>query len=261
LAHAKVFFRFIGWFSHQAANASRWVAILSGKSGSGRKQNKQGFLMYASIQRLVLINIFILMLLISSCTSTTLLKTPTPVSTPTRSIETLQADPSYMAECKKINRDIVDEQASYKGIYPGRTTQDEVRNVFGKPLRVPQIKEIIWEYGDRSVVFDKSKVSKLYVFGDNATTLKDLILQYGCPDGIYALDTSVHAYGDYSRLVFFYHRIGFQFSIGHNPAKLNDTVDQMTYFMPGTLDDYKNTFRFFSVPNSIKLMTWDEALR
>ncbi len=212
------------------------------------------------------------MLVISSCTTSIPIETPapvatstpgetpTPVASSTMSIETLLADPGYMAGCKAINPKLVNKQASYKGVYPGLTTQDEIRNIFGKPLRVPQIKETVWEYGYMSVVFNKTRVSNLYVFGDNVTTLNDLILQYGCPDGIYVVDVSEHGYGEYSRLLFFYHRIGFDFTIDHVPAKLSDTVDQMGYFMPGTLEDYNNTFHIFNPPDYAKLMTWDESV-
>jgi hypothetical protein len=223
-------------------------------------------------QRLFLFGTFVLMLAISSCTSSTSSETPVPVvtSTPsvtpapvvtsTMSIETRLADPGYMAGCKAINPELVDEQASYKGVNPGLTTQDEIRSIFGKPLRVPQIKETVWEYDYMSVFFDESTVSKLYAFGDNATTLNDLILQYGCPDGIYVVDVSEHGDGAYSRLLFFYHRIGFDFTIDHVPAKLSDTVDSMGYFVPGTLEDYNNTFHIFNPPDYAKLMTWDESV-
>jgi len=182
------------------------------------------------------------------------------MATSTMDMETLLADPGYMAGCKAINRNLVEEQASYKGVYPGTTTQDEISNIFGKPLRIPQIKETVWEYGYMSVVFDESTVRNLYVFGDNSTTLNDLILHYGCPDGIYVVDMSEHGYGEYSRLRFFYHRIGFDFTIDHVPAKLNDTADQMGYFMPGTFEAYNNTFHLFSPPGYVKLVTWDESV-
>jgi hypothetical protein len=217
--------------------------------------------MYARFQRLFLFVTFVSMLAITSCAPSIPSETSPPVATSTMSIETLRADPDYMAGCIKINPNFVDVQAGYKGIYPGRTTQDEVRNVFGKPLRIPQIAEgTLWEYEYLAVSFEKSKVSELYVFESNGATLRDFILQYGCPDEIYALDVNEHPYGEYSRLMFLYHRIGFDFTIDNIPAKLDDTAYQTTYFKPGTRDDFMNIFLSLTVPNAAKPIDWDDAV-
>jgi hypothetical protein len=176
------------------------------------------------------------------------------------SIETLRADPGYMAGCKEFNPISMNEQAGYQGIYPFITTQEEVSNILGTPLRINEFNEISWEYGKLDVVFDKKIVSELYVVGDDVTTLKDLIVQYGCPDVIYALDINEHPFGEYSRLLFLYPSIGFDFTIDHIPAKMNDIVYDMRYFKPGALDDYKNMFFTLSVPNASKPMTWDRSV-
>jgi hypothetical protein len=186
-------------------------------------------------------------------------ETPIPISTSTISIETLSADPNYMSGCKEINPNSVSRQASYKGIYPGQTTLDEVRNVLGKPLRTYDLTDISWEYDNLAVVFDESIVIGLYVDGDNAT-LKDLILRYGCPDAIYAVDIYEHPSGAFSRLLFLYPDIGFDFAIDNIPAKLNDTIYQMDYFLPGTLEDYKKRSFSLTIANASKPMTWDEAV-
>lgn len=184
---------------------------------------------------------------------------PKLISTSTISIETLRSDASYMAGCKTINPNPVNEQVSYKGIYPGRTTKSDVEDTMGKPLRTPDLTS--WEYGDVTVFFDELIVDKLFVTGNNVTTLRDMVVQYGCPGAIYALDINEEKHGNYARLLFVYPSIGFHFTLDSIPADLNEKITTMSYFIPSTLEHYIDSMCCtLTDSNTSKPMSWDEAV-
>ncbi len=203
-----------------------------------------------------------LILLISSCRPGAPAEpTITPVPTSTKNIATLIADPSYMDECKQIYPNSSTEQVGYKEVYPGRTDKSMAEDLLGKPLKVYEINETTWEYADLDVVLDDSLVKAIFVAGDGVTTLEDMISQFGCPDVVYALDVNEEPQAEYSQVTFLYYRIGLIFTIDHIPAKLNDTITKLTYFEPGTLEDFTDQFRAFAVPDKAKPIPWAEALR
>ena len=205
--------------------------------------------------------LFVLALLIASCQSNIPAETPRPVPTVTISIETLRASPNYMAGCEKINLNSTKMQAGYKDIYPGYTTKDEVEDLLGKPIRTNEINSTTWEYDNLAVTFDGLIVNELFVAGDSVTGLKDMILKYGCPDAIYALDINEEHRGEYSRLLFIYPGIGFDFTVDIIPADLNGRINDMSYFKPGTLAYYSDLIHTLDITDTSKLMTWDEAVQ
>lgn len=221
--------------------------------------------MKTKLQRIFMGVTFALVFVMASCSTgtpaATLIPSPTSTSipTPVRTIETLRADPNYMAGCEKINSRPEKAQVGYQGIYPGRTHENEIEERIGKPLKINYLGG--WEYDDMVVGFDKTIVNELYVDGDGVTALKDFVMQYGCPDVIYAKSVSEEPSYDYAELLFTYHRIGFDFKIDHIPAELSDMPYTVAYFIPGTLEDYKNSFLWLKNLSAAKPINWGEAVK
>jgi hypothetical protein len=212
----------------------------------------------------ITLNVLLVLTLLSvSCTAVISSKTITPAPTATIDIDVLRSDPNYMARCLELNSDVYPSQVGYKGIYPGQTRDNEVRQLVGEPLKINNQVDISWEYDGFVVLFDKNLVTWIVVYNGEILndTLQNSIHKYGCPDAIYALDINEHPSGDYSRLLFIYHNVGVYFIIDKIPAELSDKIEEISYFVPGTLEEYLKRFEMLLIPDATKPLTWDEAVK
>jgi hypothetical protein len=198
-----------------------------------------------------------------ACAPQTASETVALAPTATIDIAVLRSDPSYMARCLELNPKVYQSQVSYRSVYPGKTTGDDLRQLLGEPIRINHLTDVSWEYDGAIVIFDQEVVSSIVVYDDTVLndSLEEAISNYGCPDAIYALDINEHPYGEFSRLLFVYHNIGLYFTIDKFPADLNDRVDQISFFAPGTLDAFLRKYDSLLVPNASKPLTWDEAVQ
>ncbi len=105
-------------------------------------------------------------------------------------------------------------------------------------------------------------MASIVVYNDEVLndSLEDAIGRYGCPNAIYALDVNEHPYGEFSRLLFVYQTAGLYFTIDKIPAEVNDKIGEISFFVPGTLEDFLNRFDSLLVPNASKPLTWDGAV-
>jgi len=203
----------------------------------------------------------------SPAVSETVTFTTTPLPTvDVNTIESLVLDPDYLKGCHELNPTPYKEQASYKGIFPGKTTSIEVKQLIGEPIKIYE-KDAWWVYDDYAVVFDGEIVSEMRV--PVVPSLYEMIKKYGCPEAIFAFhltedNPAADEPGTLGMVRFVYPAIGLEFEIYNYPAQLSDENYVVYYYVPKSLHDYiyDKTFRkeLLETPGIIKLVTWDEAV-
>ncbi|MDQ3005567.1 MAG: hypothetical protein M3R47_09320 [Chloroflexota bacterium] len=102
--------------------------------------------MKTKAHRLILNILWIFTLVAVSCTTTISSETAAPVPTATVDIDVLRSDPGYMAGCLELNPDVYQSQVGYRGVFPGQTSDDDVRQLLGEPLKINNLTDISWEY-------------------------------------------------------------------------------------------------------------------
>ncbi len=201
----------------------------------------------------------------SPAVSETVTFTTTPLPTvAVDTIESLVLDPNYLKGCHELNPLIYKEQASVDGIFPGKTTLREVKQLIGEPKK-RHYDESIYDY--YTIYFEKGIVSTISEGG--SPPLREVIEIYGCPEAIFAFHlTEDNPAADIPGLLgmvrFVYPSIGLEFEIYNYPARLSDGISGPFYFVPKSLHDYiyDNSLSedLPRIPVTVKLVTWDEAV-
>lgn len=202
-------------------------------------------------------------LLMTACTANVPTETTIPLPTSTMDIVVLRSRPDYMAGCLELNSNVYGTQANYRGIYAGLTRDSDVLALVGEPLKINNLVDRSWEFEKFSVIFDKTVVTQVLADDDGKIqngNLADMIGEYGCPEIIYAVDINEHPFGEYSRLLFTYPKIGFDFTIDNIPAKLSDRISATSYYVPTTFEAYTERFALM-IPNASKPLIWADAVK
>lgn len=194
--------------------------------------------------------------------------TPSPKSvTQSVSVESLVktavSNPNYLRECKDLNPVDSEEQISYRNIWPGKTKASELELILGSPDEKYTFSGTTdWVYDDISLSIEGDIVTEVLISVDTGTdlTLMEIILEYGCPNIIFAVNTTEDQFG-YTDTRFVYHNIGAEFSFRRYPASLNDTPSHVKYFRPMNLEEYLETNEWTALDTYLgKPIEWNDAI-
>lgn len=203
---------------------------------------------------------------IETLVSATPMLTNTPILSPAILARTLVADSEYMRDCKAINSSHQEGQLDYHRVLPGKSTNEDVLNLMNKPTENNYFHETIeMVYRGFNVYIENDVVDSIYVYEDPhlLVSLERLILEYGCPDLIYAIDSSIdQPGGNYSVTELIYLNNGIEFLFSSFPVSLTETPYMIDFFKPQPLEKYliRSNFINEGIENS-KPMLWDEAVR
>lgn len=154
--------------------------------------------------------------------------------------QTSVSDVNYLRECKTINPTKLTEQIPYENIWPGETKESELESLLGTPDETFTIKGVTnWVYGDMGLFIEKGIVTDVLAPVDNESrlTLEQLILTYGCPDIVFAVNTTEDQIG-YTGTRLTYHNIGVVIQFSNLPVSLTDIPVYIQYFQPMGLQEY-----------------------
>jgi len=178
--------------------------------------------------------------------------------------QTSVSNTNYLHECKAINPEKTMGQVPYLGILPGKTKESELESLLGIPDKTSVFEGVTnLVYGDTGLLVEKGVVKYVVVSMAKTSgfTLKQLVLRYGCPDLVFAVNTTEDQVG-YTGTRFIYYDIGIEFSFMVYPTNLNDTPSSVSYFSPMDLQEYleKNGWTIMGTRFG-KPVKWTEAVR
>lgn len=190
----------------------------------------------------------------------------TTISLSAAEVVTFVSNPEYMKECKMINPDNHKGQISYLGIYPGQSTSEDVLKHLDRPTETNYFSnDEEWVYKGFNINIEEDVVESIDVYGDPqlVVSLKELIIQYGCPDLILAVDDSIEQpNGSYSLAHFIYIGNGIDFIISGFPVSLTDVPYSVGFFIPQSLEDYLNRSDYINFgPKVENVVSWREAVK
>ena len=93
--------------------------------------------------------------------------------------------------------------------------------------------------------------------------MKDIILKYGCPDLIFAIDSSIdQPSGTYNWTKFIYLGDGLEFLFKSFPVLLSDIPKSVTFFKPQSLESYMKLSNYtnFDLKEG-KPVSWRETVK
>lgn len=187
---------------------------------------------------------------------------PTPYPTPLRMEDAYAtaSEPNYLLECLNISTKQSTKPIGYKGIIPGQTSANDVRNLVGNPLYITDILHE-WTYAGFNIDFKKDTVSWISVFADVnlMTPLKVVLKKYGCPEIIIAFDPNEDDMGVLGGTSFIYPSGGVEFQFFNYPVSLNEISSGVNFFVASSLYEY---LKDRSVPfgGTVQIVTWEEAV-
>ncbi len=177
--------------------------------------------------------------------------------------QTLTSNVNYLGECKFINSSKLKVQISFQNIWPGTTKESEIEALMGAPDTTYIIKGVTnLVYGDIGLLVEDHIVT--YVLApideNSGLTLRQVVLTYGCPDIIFAINTTEDQTG-YAGTLFIYHNIGIEFSFLNYPATLSELPDNASYFQPMSFQEYlqESSWNVIGIPFG-KPVEWNEAV-
>ena len=182
-------------------------------------------------------------------------------------VQTLVSNPNYVDQCKTLNPSKLTEQISYKNIWPGKTKASEVESILGTPQEssvFQGVTTLVYGATESFVQIENGVVTYIVVDPDTETrfpiTFEEVVLRYGCPDLVLAVNTTEDQVG-YNSVRFIYSMIGMEVSFAGYPTNLGSSSDNISYFPPVTVQEYfeKNgwaAIRFFT-----QSVEWTEAVR
>lgn len=194
------------------------------------------------------------------------------VSTPTISVYDYVTDPAYKSECLDINPTTFQSPVNFLGIYPGRTTSEQVKKLLGEPSKVFATAEgFNWFYDKNenifiSTIFIGNIVDRIDVVNQdkNHPSLDEIAGELGCPNLMTLVDQSEHSDGNYNMAVFIYPEIGVEywFEFFGTKLTLESVATEIRYIKPIALEDYISSFNPFLSVNSpfIKPVFWKEIV-
>ena len=178
---------------------------------------------------------------------------------------TLVSNTNYLDECKTLNPLKLTEQIPYQNIWPGKTKESEVESILGVPDKRSVLvgDEINLVYSsDLGVLVKNDIVTSILVYPEDETrfTLEEVILKYGCPDLVLAVNTTEDQVGyDSIRLIF--SKVGLAVSFAHYPANLSDSIDKIWYFPSMTVQKYFEKNGWAGMPRSAQPVEWNDAVK
>ena len=157
--------------------------------------------------------------------------------------QTLISNTNYLDPCKSVNPIKLTEQIPYLNIWPGKTKESEVESILGTPDKrsiFRGVKDLVYDDTGLSVDIESGVVTYIVVNPEESNlpiTLKEVILRYGCPDLILAVNTTEDQVG-YNSVRFIYSTIGMEVSFAGYPTGLGISADDISYFPPATVQEY-----------------------
>jgi len=171
---------------------------------------------------------------------------------------------NYMQECISVYPNKISDQASYKGIFPGISSEQDVENSLGVPVSKNNAFIQSWEYkGDPVVVFEDEQVESIWVYKDTniILPLRQFVSNYGCPDLIIAYDTNQHPVSEYAMSSLIYLTLGLEINFYTFPVKLEQKPDFVIFLQQESMMEYLIRMRdTLEMPNKAKPVTWDEVI-
>jgi hypothetical protein len=194
--------------------------------------------------------------------------TPLPAHAPSAAglAATLIADPQYMKDCKTISAPRLRDQQDYLEIFPGQSTDEDVKTRLGNPREQNHFEKTEeWVYGGFNIYIEDGVVSSIEAYEDAQimVNLSQLNLEYGCPDLILAIDTSIdRPTGNYDLTKFIYLNNGIEFVFLDFPVSLADNPTSVVFFMPQSAESYleQSHLENLSLENG-KPVWWGEAVK
>lgn len=178
--------------------------------------------------------------------------------------QTLVANTNYLEPCKKLNPIKSTEQIPYRNILPGKTKGSEIESILGTPDKRSVFgDEINLVYGSNVGVFvqDGIVTSILVSLEDESgLTLEEVIIQYGCPDLILAVNTTVDQVG-YNDIRLIYNTLGLAVSFPGYPATLSEHADAIWYFPTMTVQEYFEKNGWAQMRSSAQPVEWNDAVK
>ncbi len=191
---------------------------------------------------------------------------PTPAPSPAILAKTLVADPEYLRDCMIVGSPRQHIQLDYLDIFPGQSTDENVKTLLGDPLERNHVKKIEeWVYSGFNIYLESNIVTSIDVYDDVQimVSLKELISEYGCPDLIFAIDTSIdQPAGNYDLTKFIYYNNGVEFFFPDFPVSLSDVPISIGFFKAESLESYLERYNYDNYgPENGKLVSWNEAVQ
>jgi hypothetical protein len=178
--------------------------------------------------------------------------------------QTLVSQPDYLGRCETMNPAKLTEQIPYQNIWPGLTKESEVQAILGMPDKRSVFRdEINLVYGNDIGILVKDNVVTTILVSPDADVrfrLEEVIIKYGCPDLILAVNTTEDQVG-YNSIRFIYSTIGLAISFAEYPANLSDGVDKTWYFPPMTVQEYFEKNGWARRRSSAQPLEWNEAVK
>ena len=178
--------------------------------------------------------------------------------------QTLVSNTNYLNECKTLNPLKLTEQILHRNIWPGKTKESEVESILGIPDKRSVFRdEINLVYGSNVGLFVQDGiVTSILVSLENESwlTLEEVILKYGCPNLILAVNTTVDQVG-YNDIRLIYSMLGLAVSFPGYPANLSTRADAIWYFPMMTVQEYFEKNGWARMPWSAQPIEWEEAVK
>ena len=178
--------------------------------------------------------------------------------------QTLVSNSNYLDECKTLNPLKLTEQISYQSILPGKTKEAEVESILGVPDKRSVFRdEINLVYGsDLGILVQNDVVTTILVSLQDETgyTLEEVILKYGCPDLVLAVNTTVDQVG-YNDIRLIYSMLGLAVSFPGYPANLSTRADAIWYFPMMTVQEYFEKNGWAQMRPSAQPVEWNDAVK
>lgn len=178
--------------------------------------------------------------------------------------QTLVSNTNYLDHCKTLNPIKLTEQIPYQNIWPGKTKESEVESILGVPDETSVFRdETSLLYGtDVGVLVKNGVVTSILVSPEDESrlSLEEVILKYGCPDLILAVNTTEDQVG-YTSIRLIYSTVGLAISFAHYPANLSDRVDTIRYFPSMTVQEYFEKNGWAQMPFSAQPLEWNDAVK
>lgn len=214
------------------------------------------------------ITVFLLFFLITSCAlrEDAIKKAPTSSNI---SILDYVSSEGYANGCAQANLNLQLSQISYREVYPGVTTLQNVKGKIGEPSHIIKDGREINLFYDKSpseiasIIIVDDVVDRIDVDNYNSSlSLKKVVEMYGCPNLIYATDRSENATGKYNAVTFSYPELGFELWLEGTRVTLENIPNELRYFVPMSLKDYidlHSDILYFKSPISIPVR-WSEVV-
>jgi hypothetical protein len=159
------------------------------------------------------------------------------------------------------------KQVGYRGLFPGKSTVEDVETLLGTPEQVWE-SPLRYSYSDRhiGILFGEDKVSYyLSIDGHEVKqTLEEIVLQNGCPNIIYGFNQSEDMPSDgytYASLSFIYLELGIELYFSGMSLSVQNKPDGISYFIPTSLVEYLNLYiGDTSDSTRTRVFSWDEVV-